>query len=65
MTTRIGYADAATAQALAEAVDGLGHDVAVVVERAEGPAESYVVHTPATPEQLAAVLPGGARVETY
>lgn len=54
--TRIHLDDEDEASALAAAIDALGFDVAVIGERFAGEdddeAIEYVVHTPATPEEL-------------
>ena len=65
MTTRVRCPDQPTAQALAEAVDDAGHEVAVIAEQDATGETGYAVYTPAVPGKLAGLLPPGALVETY
>jgi hypothetical protein len=68
VTTRIYLSDSDQATALAEAIDDLGYEVAVITERFAGDdddeAIEHVVYTPATIEQLGALIPADAFVES-
>ncbi len=65
MTTRITCLDEAAADSLAAGIDDTGFDVAVIAEQDAESEATYVVYTPATPEQLTELLPADAAVETY
>ncbi|MFT8394682.1 hypothetical protein [Propionibacterium sp.] len=61
MTTRILLPDHDAAVSLAQAIEAAGQEVALITERDEGH-ESYLVATPAAPEELGDLVPRGAQV---
>lgn len=67
MVTRIHLDDEADATALAESIDALGHEVAIIKERFagedDGEAVSFVVCTPADKDALVDLVDEDAFVE--
>ncbi|MGA4668631.1 hypothetical protein ACPCG0_02330 [Propionibacteriaceae bacterium Y1923] len=68
MVTRVHFDDESEATALAQALDALGHEVAVILERFAGEdddeAVDWVVYTPADADVLAELVDEDVFVES-